>query len=273
MTALIAFAAAEGVVVWSLGRCATATFGQSLRESGGLRYCRNRKESFSSGVSARSLAKCMRSDVALSHIKPQHLIVEKSRLRTPEAFAAAADKAGFRIAVVIRRQNHLARLVSSYENRLKERGWRVESRRAARLSAFFFQTPRRTMEWEAAWLNRGTRALEARMAVRAFDFDYLTGHICDCVAQVLSLLGKNTSSCRIRVSHVASSQRHLDLEGRVGRKAAAHLRSELQGTPYAWMLNLSATTWPPTVPKPDPRAHPAGPRPPPVFDKGTFIIR
>ena len=76
------------------------------------------------GLSAAALRACVgkakrRSKAALTHIKPQHLGGPLASLATPAALADALAAAGFSTIVVIERQNHLARLVSSFENRVR----------------------------------------------------------------------------------------------------------------------------------------------------------
>eukprot|EP00958_Prasinococcus_capsulatus_P014482 scaffold1523_cov426-Prasinococcus_capsulatus_cf.AAC.6 len=45
--------------------------------------------------------------------------------------------------------------------------------------------------------------------------------------------------------HLDHRRPHPDgLENRIGTDAANDVRRQLNGTPYAWMLNLRATTWP-----------------------------
>ena len=112
------------VALWALGRCATGTFADSLKAAGNFSYCRGRKEGFAlGGLSAAALRACVgkakrRSKAALTHIKPQHLGGPLASLSTPAALADALAAAGFNTVIVIERQNHLARLVSSFENRV-----------------------------------------------------------------------------------------------------------------------------------------------------------
>ena len=114
------------VALWALGRCATGTFADSLKAAGNFSYCRGRKEGFAlGGLSAAALRACVgkakrRSKAALTHIKPQHLGGPLASLATPAALADALAAAGFNTVIVIERQNHLARLVSSFENRVRE---------------------------------------------------------------------------------------------------------------------------------------------------------
>ena len=96
------------MAIWSLGRCATGTFADSVKESARLSYCNRRKEGFGFvGLSLEELRapasdaspaspirrrRCLeraakRRTAALTHVKPQHLVTPRSRLRTPEAFA------------------------------------------------------------------------------------------------------------------------------------------------------------------------------------------
>ena len=113
------------VALWALGRCATGTFADSLKAAGNFSYCRGRKEGFAlGGLSAAALRACVgkakrRSKAALTHIKPQHLGGPLASLSTPAALAEALAAAGFNTVIVIERQNHLARLVSSFENRVR----------------------------------------------------------------------------------------------------------------------------------------------------------
>ena len=94
--------------------------------------------------------------------------------------------------MVIERQNHLARLVSSFENRVRE--WRAATDdefagrarpRVARRAAAFFADPLRTIEWEAATLKAGVDAMRANgMTVLELDFDEdVIAHPCGAVAR------------------------------------------------------------------------------------------
>ncbi|KAH8052860.1 hypothetical protein JL722_9995 [Aureococcus anophagefferens] len=190
----------------------------------------------------RCLARAERRRTAgLTHVKPQHLVIPQSRLRTPEAFARALKAAGFHGVVTIRRQNHLARLVSSFENRVAEWGLRDEPRnhsKVERRALKFFAAPLRTMEWEAAILERG-HAEMARLGMAAVELDFVdvVAHVCAAVAAALvALVPGATSTCVEQVSHMAASKRHEGLAGR-------------------------ATAWPDGALRPEPVAHPDGPRP------------
>ena len=55
---------------------------------------------------------------------------------------------------------------------------------------------------------------------------------------------KHPDSCNIKVGHTKTSHRGRTLEERVGKSAAALIRSQLSGTPYQWMLELNAIHWP-----------------------------
>eukprot|EP00951_Prasinocladus_malaysianus_P034213 scaffold343758_cov32-Prasinocladus_malaysianus.AAC.1 len=46
--------------------------------------------------------------------------------------------------------------------------------------------------------------------------------------------------CTASRNHAGNSHRTLTLEERVGPKAAETLRTNMEGTPHSWMLNLSA---------------------------------
>ncbi|KAJ1462897.1 hypothetical protein M885DRAFT_455407 [Pelagophyceae sp. CCMP2097] len=288
-------------VLWALGRSATGTFADTLAASARFRYCNKRKEGFSAvGVSAQKLERCARGPAGgaaarpggarprarLTHVKPQHLVIPQSTLRTPEAFMAAAAAAGFELVVVIRRQNHLARLVSSFENRVS--GWGLsgvgapdaaaqsasdaaaQSKLDARAAAFFVTTIR-TMQWEAAFLQRGVDAARrSGLTVLELDFEAVARGCCGAVRAVVAQLRLLEGAAEARgdavpcvplISHVASSRRDRTLEGRVGGAAALHIQAELAETPYAWMLDLTAQRWPANATAPQIAAHPDGPRP------------
>ena len=265
------------VALWALGRCATGTFADSLKAAGNFSYCRGRKEGFAlGGLSAAALRACVgkakrRSKAALTHIKPQHLGGPLASLSTPAALADALAAAGFNTVIVIERQNHLARLVSSFENRVRE--WRAATDdeyagrarpRVARRAAAFFADPLRTIEWEAATLKAGVDAMRANgMTVLELDFDEdVIAHPCGAVARAFAAAAPEAAPppCVEKHSHRAASRRHADLAGRVGPAAAAAIAAALRPTPYAWMLDLDARAWPSGVPRPTPVAHPAGPR-------------
>ena len=265
------------VALWALGRCATGTFADSLKAAGNFSYCRGRKEGFAlGGLSAAALRACVgkakrRSKAALTHIKPQHLGGPLASLATPAALADALAAAGFNTVIVIERQNHLARLVSSFENRVRE--WRAATDdefagrarpRVARRAAAFFADPLRTIEWEAATLKAGVDAMRSNgMTVLELDFDEdVIAHPCGAVARAWAAAAPRAPPppCEARHSHRAASRRHADLAGRVGPAAAAAIAAALRPTPYAWMLDLDARAWPSGVPRPTPVAHPAGPR-------------
>ena len=265
------------VALWALGRCATGTFADSLKAAGNFSYCRGRKEGFGlGGLSAGALRACVgkarrRNKAALTHIKPQHLGGPLAPVASPAALAEALAAAGFTTVVVIERQNHLARLVSSFENRVRE--WRAATDdefagrarpRVARRAAAFFSDPLRTIEWEAATLAAGARAARARgLEVLELDFDAdVVAEPCGAVARAFGAAAPRAPPppCVARHSHRAASRRHAGLAGRVGPAAAASIEAALERTPYAWMLDLDARTWPSGAPRPTPVAHPAGPR-------------
>ena len=127
----------------------------------------------------------------------------------------------------------------------------------------FFAAPLRTMEWEAAILERG-HAEMARLGMAAVELDFVdvVAHVCAAVETALvALVPGATSTCVEQVSHMAASKRHEGLAGRVGPAAARQIEDALAGTPYAWMLDLKATAWPDGALRPEPIAHPDGPRP------------
>lgn len=256
--------ASQGVLLWSLGRCATGTLGDTLVASG-ARYCKGRKESFSkSGVSETGLQHCLFGrGVVVAHIKPQHVWLTRSSLRAPEELMVVAAKVGFSTVVVLRRQNHLARLVSSFENRLKERRMQVD--KARKLAQWFFATPRRTIEWESAMLEIGAQsAMTLGFAhVIQLDFHDVTASLlCSQVERIFELLGQSSAPCVPTIAHMSSpSKRSRPLEKRVGSWAARRIFDDLVTSPYEWMLELNATVWPATLPRPDPVLHPEGPRP------------
>lgn len=256
--------ATHGILLWSLGRCATGTLGDTLVASG-ARYCRGRKETFSkSGVSEIGLQRCLyASGVVVTHIKPQHVWLAKSSLRAPQQMMAAAAKVGFSAVVVLRRQNHLARLVSSFENRLKERRLQVD--KARKLAAWFFATPRRTIEWESAMLEIGAQSAMMLGFAHVFQLDFIdvtASFLCSQVKRILELFGETSAPCVPSIAHLTSpSKRSRPLERRVGRWAARRIVDDLVNSPYEWMLELNATAWPATLPRPDPVLHPEGPRP------------
>jgi hypothetical protein len=265
------------VALWALGRCATGTFADSLKAAGNFSYCRGRKEGFGlGGLSAGALRACVgkarrRSKAALTHIKPQHLGGPLAPVASPDALAEALAATGFATVVVIERQNHLARLVSSFENRVRE--WRAATNdefagrarpRVARRAAAFFSDPLRTIEWEAATLAAGAQACRARgLAVLELDFDAdVVAEPCGAVARAFAAAAPDAPlpPCVARHSHRAASRRNAGLAGRVGPAAAASIEAALERTPYAWMLDLDAQAWPSGAPRPTPVAHPAGPR-------------
>lgn len=254
-----------GVILWSLGRCATASLADTLVSSGAMRYCRGRKESFSSaqGVSASGLESCAG---LVAHVKPQHLWRATSSIRSPSAFVHAA-RPHFEILVVVRRQNHLARLVSSFENRLGEKQLTVDAGKGIALR--FFATPLRTIEWESDMLEEGAQtAKELYRHVFEFDFTYLTSSLCEAVDRILSAVhassrwsNNRTTECTPRISHVRITPRRFGtLEDRVGIEAAALIRNDLRETAYEWMLDLNASEWPHPRPEPKPPQL-DGPRP------------
>ena len=85
---------------------------------------------------------------------------------------------------------------------------------------------------------------------------------CAAVGRALALLGDGPwPECVEKHSHKAASRRDAGLSGRIGPAAAARVGAALADTPYAWMLDLSAMSWPPGIKRPEPAAHPDGPRP------------
>ena len=83
-------------------------------------------------------------------------------------------------------------------------------------------------------------------------FENVTAGLCSAVKSTLSEAHRATQndairhpeSCKLKTGHTGTSHRWRALEQRVGQEAAALINGQLAGTPYAWMLDLSAVRWP-----------------------------
>ena len=196
------------------------------------------------------------------HVKPEHIQKRDTKgknqvLNTPDDFFAAAREVGFVAVVVNFRDNQLARQISSFE---MSHG--VGQKFGPGTPEFLPDARRNFVEVniinvfeEQAQLynNAVLGAKHSGLHVEHLTFYNVTHKICDAahvVAQVCGHCPKFECTEDVRNFNAAAHKRSID--ERVGPTAAASLAEQLTGTPYEWMLDLSASSWPSNVPRPIP---------------------
>lgn len=264
---------AAGVLLWSLGRCSTGSFAESFVDTcGKIRFCAGQKEGFKESARARltasALKRCVEAGPTFAHVKPSHIMQRSSSLKSPETFFKAVKDAGFDIVVVIRRQNHLARLVSSWEiskdykraaRRVGNSGLKFAPLDApetadtpfdqAMRRSHLFANVTKTIMYEDVALERGVAAARReQLRVVEYDFVNTTGRMCETVHD---LVGRFQPHCKPAAAHSCSVQtthhtarKSVAFEDRVGSRGFANLAEQLRGTVFAWMLDSSQLAWP-----------------------------
>ena len=230
-------------------------------------------------LTLQTLQDCINRGQRFLHMKPKHLHQERSALKTAGQFFNSAWLAGFRTVISTFRSNQLAREVSSYERMHTVKGHtneafatRVSSRQLAHSSSqsnwnvsdSTLAKPSliRLFAHEHAAYTEGVRAAKAQgFVVITLNFDDVTTELCGSFKRIFEqmLMFKNvtgysrTSNAHCKTASRGISEIHanvpshhrLPLAERIGGDAAAQaVVDELRGSPYEWMLNLSATTPP-----------------------------
>mmetsp|Transcript_15127 Transcript_15127/g.20284 ORF Transcript_15127/g.20284 Transcript_15127/m.20284 type:complete len:298 (-) Transcript_15127:202-1095(-) len=250
-----------GVLMWALGRSSTGTWAHSFSETCSLKFCNSEKEGFKSediGVlSPKSLRKCRKSGHGFTHVKPKHIISgSMGTLRTPEAFMKSIRDVGFTVVVVIRRQNHLARLISSFE--LSKDYKSHTPLDFDRIATLRFSDIIHSIQLESKVLERGVRAAKAEgLCVHVLDFVEVTQRLCKTIFTVAADVPScsdavERGACMSLSEHKTRRGPYIGFRERLGKRAFESVEAQLHGTPYEWMLNESAVAWPVGVRNPVP---------------------
>eukprot|EP00614_Pseudopedinella_elastica_P009628 CAMPEP_0172606686 /NCGR_PEP_ID=MMETSP1068-20121228/26893_1 /TAXON_ID=35684 /ORGANISM="Pseudopedinella elastica, Strain CCMP716" /LENGTH=206 /DNA_ID=CAMNT_0013409483 /DNA_START=600 /DNA_END=1220 /DNA_ORIENTATION=+ len=105
-------------------------------------------------------------------------------------------------------------------------------------------------------VKRQNRALAAAMAnhfkIVSINFNDIVQDLCGTSRRIAYEASCPVFHCRKEVSHTQTSHRKRTLDGRIGPEAAGAVRIQLTGTPYEWMLDLGATSWPKGTARPVP---------------------
>jgi hypothetical protein len=248
----------ESVILLSPGRTATDTISRTIVRSTSLRYCYEIKEYFSHGIqpSAGKLKNCYDEHKGHGgvwiHVKPEHIHLDHSSgasLKTPEEFFEAAHEAGFKVVATSFRDNQLAREISSFEMKVGPSDSLIEQinqqQANVQLVAFF--------EMKIQEFNRGVQAAKtSRMAIVPITFSEIVEDVCGTGERVAAAAGCAEFTCSEFDGHTDQSHHDRTLAGRVGNATAALIVKQLTGTPYEWMLDLDAITWPSNVARPIP---------------------
>lgn len=263
----------KGIILFSEGRSATLSISDSFVSSNlNVKYCFDRKESFrTKKVTDSTLSSCFAKEAAgnnsimFTHIKPGHIeTVHNLKFTTVINFINSAYTAGFNVLVANRRDNALAREISSFELFEKNLLAKVKMGNfSARLKyekrAFNHFNDRGLRGWHERFQRSFAimelakyRAKGIGMSVVSTDFVELVHEPCAVSRRIgEALLHEqfiNTStlaqlSCVASALHTSSNSQ-FSLEDRIGYFAAKILRENMVGTQYEWMLNLSRSTWP-----------------------------
>lgn len=261
----------KGILLFSEGRSATTSISNTLVNSNitSLSFCNGHKESFILNPPTRKrLDRCFHgrnNDIVYAHVKPIHIKNYEKAIEVIK-FINNAHAAGFGFIIVNKRQNALARAISSAE--LKYESLVRESSRAAnKQKELFLQMESRFSKpsnlisfietnYVAIELGR-MRAQVLGMALLEFDFVDLIQNLCSVSEKITFLMSEigyirkadlnNVKCTEVKAKSFKSNQhRTKTLAERVGTKSARILTDFFSETPYSWMLNLSATEWPET---------------------------
>lgn len=247
----------EGIVLlWSHGRSGSSTLGATIAQNLNLQYCNGAEEAFSVVVlTANSLRNCSQSGgIRFVQVKPKHIpgvnpqCIEcsQSLIKIHDFFSMAKDN-GVRYVITNRRQNALAALISS-----------VERNRADQITDYQFK--RVYLRNFYVFLEVGyLQSLILGFPTMETDFGEVTTAPCNITMRLHNSLTNHwpgydvtppptLSSCAIvnRQVHVNETGLHEPYEARVPPIVYQHIVHELKGTPYEWMLDPDAMSWPAT---------------------------
>lgn len=220
------------------------------------------------------------------HVKPQHItkgprnstvskrnwLLKHHRINiSPELFFSLSKKVGFSLVVIGYRDNLLARTISSFELSISEHHY--ESLGAERLgksvskvkideipeivqraSLSFDSHLIKRWELETHTFNEASKAaVDAGFRVLQLSFKDIVENVCGSASRIAKLAEcPMPFECIELDGHTKTSHRKRSLADRIGKIFADRVEALLHGTPYEWMLDLSATEWPPGVVPPVP---------------------
>jgi len=240
-----------------------------------ISFCNGHKESFMSFPPTRKkLAKCFerrghsnknktKNSLVYAHVKPTHI---KNYQEATEVikFINHAYTAGFKLIIVNKRQNALARAISSAElkyedllrasarnpNKHKELIYNMNNRfsNPSNLISFI------QANYVAIELGR-LRAQILNMTILEVDFVDLTQNMCGIAKKIAILMQqigyiKKEDLKRFNCIETSSTSfksnpyRAKGLVERIGPDAAEAVTKYFSNSSYSWMLNLTATEWP-----------------------------
>jgi hypothetical protein len=246
----------DSVILYSPGRTATDTVSETVIDSTSLSYCRM-KEYYGHGLKPTfsNLKSCYESKIskggAYVHVKPEHITFKgsqetkapSSHLVNPEQFFNAAKKIGFSTVITSFRDNQLARSVSSYE--MKKR-----SEEEARRSWIDIDL-KEHFKSQVLLFNRGViAAKQNNFTMLAITFNEIVADLCGTANKVSQFAKCSKFQCKVGIGHTDKSHHDRTLAGRIGAEAAASVLKQLTNTPYEWMLDLEASEWPKSIPRP-----------------------
>ena len=256
------------LILFSYGRGATSTMTYSLTSSTPLKYC-NGKENFAVKVpTAKDIQHC--TDIlkggVLEHVKPEFLLSPailsedgggfqaRVGIRKPADDARNANDffrwswdAGFRHMISSYRHNSLARLVSGYE---LQYGHHNETMQSLPVNVENFVA---RDSGSVTHFNMGYQAaLDNGFIPYFYSFKQVTQNFCKTLTWAAGIadFGPDEIHCHEKNKQMSTSHRKRSLEERIGKDAAASITKQLVGTPYEWMLDLSAVEWPRSVTRP-----------------------
>lgn len=160
-----------------------------------------------------------------------------------DAFFKESYKAGFRKVIGTFRHNMLAGFISAYE--LNHRDKAVPANADLAIESI----SNSTRMWNNAW----QAAIDAGMDMHYYSFVNITTGFCGAMGEVVEHIGCHGGgfrySCMEVDAHQASSNHELTMVERIGLEPTKKITKWIRGTPYAWMLDLSAKSWPKNVPR------------------------
>jgi hypothetical protein len=193
------------------------------------------------------------------HVKPEHIQGRDTKgkirvLNTPDDFFATAKEVGFVAVVLNFRDNQLARQISSFEMSHgvgEEFGPGTPNFLTDASQSFVEPDMVGVFEEQARLYNNAVLgARHSGLHIEHLSFYNVTHDICIAARVVAQTSARCPKfKCVEDVRNFKAAAHARTLVERVGTAAAASLVAQLTGTPYAWMLDLSVSTWPADVPR------------------------
>lgn len=222
-----------------------------------MRFCNDEKESFRAhNLTEATVEACMHRGENFIHLKPEHLWLAHSALRSPDTFFQVAARAGYDLVLSLYRSNDLARDLSSVNWMSKHMNSTERHRYFRRhLCRHRRNFPNQTLIGDYEHAHRLHRAglrsaLRRGMRVLHVTFHDVVTDGCGVVRQLLRMAGgeendneSDLPSCRtnITTNHAAHSSINKTITERVGADVYMCLINEFRNHPeYDWMLRFEA---------------------------------